>query len=84
MAQYLGEVRGNRGTVSRLGSKSSGLTVIANGWNVGARVTISYDPDRGDVVNVWRTGGSNGAGGWTLIAEFAQNDPITPIAEEAP
>jgi len=40
MARYCGTVRGNRGGVSRLGSKDSGLRVTANGWNLGGEVII--------------------------------------------
>jgi len=58
MAQFRGTVTGSRGTASRLGTKVSGLTVTASGWNVGVRIEVSHEDGR-DVVRVWRTGGSN-------------------------
>jgi hypothetical protein len=38
MAQFRGVIAGQRGEASRLGSKSSGLTVHCNGWNGGVTV----------------------------------------------
>lgn len=60
MAQFRGVVQGQRGEVSRLGGKSSGLTVKANGWDCGIEVRASYDTESGeDRFTVWVTGGSN-------------------------
>ena len=58
MAQFRGTVEGQRGEASRLGSKSSGLTVTANGWNIGVRVFVEHIDGR-DVIHVQQTGGSN-------------------------
>lgn len=73
MAQFIGFLQGNRGDVSRLGSKSSGMQAQAQGWRIGGRVYCSFDPKTGrDVVSVDITSGSNGAhssiplGAWTL------------------
>lgn len=38
MSRYRGEIIGNRKVASRLGTPNSGLTVKANGWNVGVEV----------------------------------------------
>lgn len=60
MARYRGTVQGQRGVASRLGGTGSGLTVRADGWNVGARVRIAPCAVCGeDRVSVERTGGSN-------------------------
>lgn len=42
MAHYYGLVKGQRGEASRLGSKSSGLTVIAASWNGAIKVTLTH------------------------------------------
>jgi hypothetical protein len=57
MAQFYGGVHGQAGEATRLGSKRSGLNVFANGWNVGAKVSIEHEDGR-DVVRVYRTKGS--------------------------
>lgn len=58
MAQFRGRIITNRGQVSRLGHKSTGLTLEANGWNSGVRIEAFNDGD-GDRFEVYATGGSN-------------------------
>lgn len=43
MAQFYGEVRGQRGKGSRLGSKASGMTAIAASWRGAVEVTAYYN-----------------------------------------
>jgi hypothetical protein len=43
MAQFRGTVQGVRGPASRLGSKASGLTVVARSWNGEVRVNLYHD-----------------------------------------
>ena len=38
MAAHIGYLQGNRGDVSRLGSKHSGMRATANGWRIGGQV----------------------------------------------
>ena len=59
MAHFRGSVRGNRGGVSRLGSKQSGLVVTASGWNIGVRVVLAHVNGM-DIVKVYKTIGSHG------------------------
>ncbi len=73
MAQFRGTVQGQRGEVSRLGSKSSGLTVEGNGWGIGARIELSHNEAGEDVVQVYRTGGSNARAHEQLICEFTED-----------
>jgi hypothetical protein len=56
---------------SRLGSKSSGLEVTANGWTIGATVRIVH-VDGKDVVRVYKTSGSSYEGKSELIAEYSE------------
>jgi hypothetical protein len=69
MAQFRGTIEGQRGVASRLGSKSSGLRVIANGWNTGVTVLLDHENGR-DTVTVYRTGGSGGRGKSELIGQW--------------
>jgi len=68
MAQFRGTIEGNRGEASRLGTKASGLTVTANGWDTGVRVELSHRAGR-DVVLIYRTGGSNNPDG-DLVSQW--------------
>ena len=56
MARFYGEVRGTRGTTSRLGT--SGLWSHVRGWNVGVEV-VCIGREDGDVIEVYETGGSH-------------------------
>jgi len=47
MAHFYGVLRGGRGEASRLGHKSSGLTMTAAGWGGAVRVTLRYDDASG-------------------------------------
>jgi hypothetical protein len=69
MAQFIGYVEGNGGPASRTGSKNSGLSAQAQGWNVGGKVVITHE-DGCDVVRVYKTSGSNARKASELIAEF--------------
>ena len=58
MAQFRGYVEGSRNGTSRLGGKSSGLLVEANGWTSGVKVRALHI-DGQDVFRIYKTGGSN-------------------------
>lgn len=63
MAHFYAEIQGNRGTVTRMGTKSSGLTCHIRGWDIGARVDMDVNPETGeDRVTVYRTAGSKYSG----------------------
>lgn len=65
MAQFIGRIKGQRGEATRLGTKASGVTVEANGWNIGVKAGAFHISSHGanglDVVEVYLTGGSNDA-----------------------
>lgn len=69
MAQFIGFIRGGRGEASRLGHKTTGLTAEARGWTTGAEIRIAHVDGR-DVVHVYRTEGSGGAGRRVLVASW--------------
>lgn len=69
MAHFYGEVKGQAKTpATRRGSKNSGLEAHLRGWEIGVRVVLEYREGVGDVINVYRTSGSNGGGSDVLIA----------------
>lgn len=47
MAHFFGEVEGNKGRASRLGSASSGIRTTAASWDGAVRVQITYNPATG-------------------------------------
>jgi hypothetical protein len=60
MAHFRGTIRGQRGQASRLGSKASGLAVVAQSWEGQIKVTL-WHTTAGDKVEVVlsRHGGSD-------------------------
>jgi hypothetical protein len=70
MAQFRATIQGNRGQASRLGTKSTGLVVTANGWDTGVRVELSHRMGV-DHVLIYRTGGSNNESG-QIIAQWTE------------
>lgn len=73
MAHFRATIRGSRGEASRLGGKDAGLTVTADGWNVGVRVDTFYDKETGkDLIRVYKTGGSNARTSAELIATVVE------------
>lgn len=73
MAQFYAQIQGNRGAVTRMGTKGSGIEGHLRGWNVGARVVIWYDKGQDkDIVQVYKTAGSNYGKSDNLIAEFSE------------
>jgi len=68
MAHFMGTMQGNRGSTSRLGSKSSGIDAQVSGWNIGVDVRCHYDPETdSDICHIYQTGGSNRRTGEKLI-----------------
>ena len=58
MAHYRAEIKGNRGSASRLGHKTTGISSHTCGWESGIRVEGHYDEDLGDIFMVYQTSGS--------------------------
>lgn len=75
MARYIGFIRGNRGEASRLGSKDSGISASARGWNCGARIKIREMNNGGDQCTVYADQGSNGGDDrWVAQIKHDQED----------
>jgi hypothetical protein len=56
-----------------MGTAKSGLSGHIRGWDVGVQVYLDVDSNGDDVVEVYRTGGSNGFTSDRLIATITQN-----------
>ncbi len=71
MAQFKAEIKGNRGSVSRLGHKTTGISSHTCGWDTGIKVEGAYDEelDR-DVFLIWQTSGSLGKRRSVLIGKL--------------
>jgi hypothetical protein len=76
MAHFYGEIRGNRSSVTRTGSKQSGIGGHIRGWKIGAEVTVFNDKPGCDVVSVYITHGSNGAGDRLHLGFFSIKDGL--------
>lgn len=73
MAHFYGEISGNRGAATRMGSKDSGFRAHIRGWHVGVRVYCEHNKETGeDEIYVYQTGGSS---------EYGQERLITKIVE---
>jgi len=58
MAHYRAEIKGGKGSASRLGHKTTGISSHTCGWESGIRVEGHYDEDLGDIFMVYQTSGS--------------------------
>ena len=59
MAQYKADIQGNRGCVSRLGHKTSGIECWVRGWQSGVEVRARWnETTQKDEFHVYATGGS--------------------------
>ena len=58
MAQFKADIKGSRGSVSRLGGKTSGITGHIRGWESGIKIEGHHDEDLGDIFMVYQTSGS--------------------------
>jgi len=59
MAQFIGFVQGSGGEVSRTGTKQSGLSATARGWEIGGSTEMCHSEEKGDYVEFYIDGGSN-------------------------
>ena len=70
MAQFRAEIKGGRGSVSRLGHKTTGITSHTCGWESGIRVEGNFDEELGDIFLVWQTSGSGFKGRDGLLGKL--------------
>ncbi len=61
MSHFYGTMQGNRGMVTRTGSKNSGIRTNAAGWGGSIQVNV-YEEDGVDKYTVWLTPWQNSGG----------------------
>jgi hypothetical protein len=86
MAHFYATCQGNRGETSRTGSKSSGITATASGWDIGGYVDIHHDSDLNtDIVRLTVTHGSNRGNSGKHVVTFAKiNGELTVLETDYP
>ena len=72
MSHFYGMLQGNKGRVTRCGSRGSGLMATANGWNNGGSVEVAHCNGEDAVFFKWNAG-SNG-GHRECVGEFTKGD----------
>lgn len=75
MAQFYADIQGNKGMVTRMGTKKSGLDGHIRGWYVGARVWMSFNEEtQEDECTIDLTGGSSRGGSSKRLGTFTAKD----------
>jgi hypothetical protein len=81
MAQFIAGAEGNHQSVTRLGSKNSGVTAWAHGWTFGARVYMGHDTaNDSDEVYITLNAGSGSGRGSIELGAFNSRDTLAEIA----
>ena len=72
MAAFIGEVCGNRGSVSRTGSKSSGFKATARSWDGSIRTDLFYKENKDGKEELWVeiSAGQGSTGGWGMTTLY--------------
>lgn len=75
MAHFRTEIKGNRGWVSRTGTKNSGMVAHIHGWHSGIKVEAVHDPDtEQDVYYVYSTKGADRMDDGYLITVLEEDE----------
>ena len=73
MSHFYSSIQGHKGEATRCGTKNSGITAVAKGWDIGGEIECKFSQHlQTDVVYLYRTHGSN-RGGRVLVAAFAKD-----------
>lgn len=68
MAHFYGNLQGNRGEATRMGTKDSGFRGHIRGWHIGGSVNCYYNESKDrDEVLIFATRGSNGFNSTSLV-----------------
>lgn len=79
MAHFYGEIQGNRGEATRMGTKDSGFRGHIRGWHVGGSINCYHNRSKDrDEVSIYATSGSNG-GNSTHLATVIETDSGSKI-----
>ena len=72
MAQFFAQINAGRKIVTRLGHKTKGMVVVAQGWDIGVRVDLQHVKGS-DIITVWKTGGTNRGTDKEIIVSLKQD-----------
>ena len=75
MAHFYASIQGNRGEVTRLGTKNSGIVAHIRGWNIGVFVSINHVNGE-DVIVINKTGGSNSSLNNELLVTLKESEEV--------
>ena len=67
MAHFYGDIQGNRGQATRMGTPNSGLRGHLRGWDVGVKAFLRVNAAGNDEVQVYASSGPNGGRGDVYI-----------------
>lgn len=83
MSRFYGSMQGSRDTtVTKCGTKNTGMHAHIRGWNLGAMVSMSTDSEDNDIVTVTLTGGSNGTMQSKTLGSFKRvGDEFVPLVK---
>jgi len=73
MAHFYGDIQGNRGQATRMGTKQSGFRGHLRGWDVGVKAFLRVNAAGNDEVQVYASSGSNGCRGDVYICTITTN-----------
>lgn len=76
MSRFYGDLQGGRGTATRQGTKSSGISGHLRGWDIGARVIVAPQGlnEAVDEVAILKTGGSSSSTTEGYIAGYSKTE----------
>lgn len=83
MSQYYGSMQGDRGEVTRRGTKNSGLRGHIRGWYLGANVEMHWnEEEQRDELYIYITGGSNHPSSYDMVSKYTViNNTVTRLDE---
>ena len=85
MSHFYSHIRGNKGPATRCGTKSSGITATATGWDIGGIVSTSFNQQlQTDVVTFTLTTGSNGHSSRSIASFAVVNGQLTLLNSTYP
>ena len=83
MSHFYASATGNRSTTTRTGTKASGITAHARGWDIGGEVACR-NTSKGDHVDIGVTCGSNSNGRLLDLGTFIHRGTERPQAAYGP
>lgn len=78
MSHFYASIQGSLGEANRCGTQISGMSAHVRGWDVGARIELSYNAEKDeDEVTIYLTSGSNNRIPSRLLGVFTRDRTLT-------